>query len=1078
MNLKKIQSLRVFFIAILLLLTPPALQAQFSYTTNGGTITINGYSGSGGALAIPVRINGLPVTSIGNSAFINITSLTSVTIPDSVTSIQDSAFAYCLDLTSVYFEGNAPTADSTVFSGDNIATVYYLTGTTGWSNTFAGRPAVSENAGQAQFSDTTNAGKITITGYSGPDTVVIPSTINGLQVTKIGDGAFSNLTSLTSITIPVNVTSIGADAFANCVSLTNITIPDSVTLLGENVFFDSGLTSVALPGNLTNIPAGAFAYCLNLASVTIPYSVTNIETNAFAFCSSLVDVTIPDRVRSIGAEAFEDCGSLTVLTIPGSVHIIGESAFEYCGSLLTVTLANGVTNIGTDAFGYCGNMASVNIPDSVTNIGSYAFFQCSNLSNIVIPKRVRSIGDDAFADCSGLAGVTISNGVTNIGVSAFYSCSNLAKITIPASVRSIGGETFAYCASLANVVISNDVHIIGDNAFSYCISLTNISLPNSITNIGGYAFYGCSNLISISIPRNVRGVEDDTFAYCTSLASVIISNGVHSIGDSAFAHCPNLNKISIPNSITNIGTEAFYDCTSLAIVAIPHSVRTIGDNAFAYCSSLTSITITNGASTIGEYAFYACSNLVGITIPASVRSLGELAFANCINLTNIAFEGDAPTADSTAFSGDNLATVYYLTGTTGWSGTFAGLSAYTVSLQVTLGPATAVAAGAEWQVDGGTWHYSEAMVGNLSVGIHTLGFNTINGWTTPANQTIAIKARSVARAKATYTFSAQGIYNGLFMRAEAAKETAGMLNDLDVTGSGAYSGKLLINGGTYAISGGFNVLGQASNYIARIVGQGGPLTLEMTPNWNDLPPSISGTVSGNNGAPWVANLTNELALHGTSSAEYTACVLPDGTPPGYGYMLMTNHAGEFTLSVTLADGTSFSQAVPLSGAGHLPVYGNLYGGTGLLLGWLSLESGSPSGNLTWIKPASRATALYTNGFANQVLVQGSSWTNPSPNIAAIDLASGQLAISGGSLVTNLAFNVAVSNNNALLRLPGGSTNSLIGSINPKTGLLTVKFGNGAGKSTRAGTGAVLQNLTNAAGFFLGETNVGSIILQP
>ena len=168
----------------------------------------------------------------------------------------------------------------------------------------------------------------------------------------------------------------------------------------------------------------------------------------------------------------------------------------------------------------------------------------------------------------------------------------------------------------------------------------------------------------------------------------------------------------------------------------------------------------------------------------------------------------------------------------------------------------------------------------------------------------------------------------------------------------------------------------------------------------------------------------------------------------------------------------------MSGAGDLPVYGNLYGGKGLLLGWIGLQSGSPSGNLTWIKPASSSTARYTNGFTNLVAVQGSLWTNPLPHTAAMDLPSGQLDLAGGSLLTNLTFNVAVSNNNALVKLADVPTNSLTGSINPKTGLLTVTFGNGAGKSTTAGTGAARQNVTNAAGFFLGTTNAGSIILQP
>ena len=116
--------------AVLLTLTPAP--AQSNYETNGGSITITGYSGSGGAVVIPASINGLPVTSIGADAFQNIASLTSVTMPGSITNLGAGAFSDCTSLTSVYFQGNAPTADSTVFSGDNV-TVYYMAGTAGWS---------------------------------------------------------------------------------------------------------------------------------------------------------------------------------------------------------------------------------------------------------------------------------------------------------------------------------------------------------------------------------------------------------------------------------------------------------------------------------------------------------------------------------------------------------------------------------------------------------------------------------------------------------------------------------------------------------------------------------------------------------------------------------------------------------------------------------------------------------------------------------------------------------------------------------------------------------------------------------
>src|SRR5437016_6222562 len=79
---------------------PAALQAQFTYTTNNGTIAITAYTGQGGAVAIPSMTNGFTVTSIGFQAFAQSPSLlTTVSIPDSITNIGRSAFATCIQLT-------------------------------------------------------------------------------------------------------------------------------------------------------------------------------------------------------------------------------------------------------------------------------------------------------------------------------------------------------------------------------------------------------------------------------------------------------------------------------------------------------------------------------------------------------------------------------------------------------------------------------------------------------------------------------------------------------------------------------------------------------------------------------------------------------------------------------------------------------------------------------------------------------------------------------------------------------------------------------------------------------------------
>lgn len=720
-----------------------------------------------------------------------------------------------------------------------------------------------------------------------------------------------------------------------------------------------------------------------------------------------------------------------------------------------------VLYIGDSAF-YMSGLTGVTIPGSILNIGQQAFAGCVNLTNITVAAT-----NPAYSSSNG---VLLDKNQTTliqypVGLGGSYS--------MPDSVTSIGVTAFFLSSNLTSVSISDAVTNIGIAAFYECPKLASLTIPASVTNIGVLAFGGCSNLAITVAAQNAFFSSVNGLLFDKSQTTLLAYPG--GLGGS----------YAVPESVSSIGDDAFGGCANLTSVTIPESVTNLGENAFDSCTSLTNVSLPKGLTSIGFSAFGGCSSLTSITIPGSVTNLGDYMFQNCPDLASVQFDNNAPSAVSKEFLEGTDATVYYLPGTSGWKSTFGGRPAVMLnppipygSLEVTISPARVIASGIQWQVDGGTPQGSGATVLGLSVGNHTVSFQGIDYWGAPVNRTVPIKARSVARIVGTYTFEGAGIYNGLFMQAEATPEASGMLKGLKVTTAGSYSGKLLTGGRAYAVSGAFNGFGPATNYIQRTATQGGPLALVMWVNWNDPMVNVGGTVFGAVGFPWTANLTTELATNESSSSEYTAWLSPDGTPPGYGYILMTNHAGAVTLSITLADGTSFSQSVPLSGAGDLPVYGNPGDSTALLLGWIGLESGSPSGDLMWIKPASHSTSFYTNGFTNLVAVQGAPWTNPSPHIAAIDLPSGQLDISGGSLRSNLTFNVAVSSNSTLVKLPESPTNSLTGSINRKTGLLTVTFGNGTGKATSAGKGAVLQNANKAAGFFLGRTNAGSIFLQP
>ncbi len=273
-----------------------------------GTVTITGCDDSAqGAITIPSQIDGKPVTSIGSCAFHGCSSLTSITIPNSVTSI-GIAFDWCKKLTQINVD-TANTVYSSVngvlFSKDKTELIRYPEGK----------------------ADTSYA---------------IP---NG--VTSIGYWAFCDCYSLTSITIPDSVTSIGTMAFEDCSSLTSITIPGSVTSIDDNAFY------VCRKLNQINVDTANTAY----SSVNgVLFNKEKTKLIRYPIGKADTSYSIPDGVTSIGDYAFSWCSSLTSITIPDGVTIIDRNAFQYCRSLTSITIPDSVTYISAEAFDGCDSL--------------------------------------------------------------------------------------------------------------------------------------------------------------------------------------------------------------------------------------------------------------------------------------------------------------------------------------------------------------------------------------------------------------------------------------------------------------------------------------------------------------------------------------------------------------------------------------------------------------------------------------------------------------------------------------------------------------------------------------------------
>ena len=344
-----------------------------------------------GSVTIPSTYNGLPVTSIGDWAFMGCRSLTEVIIPDSVTSIGYQTFYECSSLMEIII------------------------------------PASVTSIGRSAFY-----------GCNGLTSITIPA-----SVTSISPSAFSRCSRLMEVNLPDGVTNIGSYAFAFCVSLTEFTVPAGLTSIGDNAFYDCwklievynkstlNIITVAeaisdngnngyLIGCAKNVYTpqegrsqftdtdgyrffydGSKGYLMGYngteTALTLPTGFTaysgeevgsyEIHSGAFAFCSDLTEIVIPDNVTDIGAAGtFGKCSSLKELTIPDCV-----------------------TNIGEEMFSGCSNLQSVTIPDSVTIIGTAAFYGCSSFTEITIPESVEFIQQMAFYGCSSLTGVIFEN---------------------------------------------------------------------------------------------------------------------------------------------------------------------------------------------------------------------------------------------------------------------------------------------------------------------------------------------------------------------------------------------------------------------------------------------------------------------------------------------------------------------------------------------------------------------------------------------------------------------------------------------------------------------------------------------
>ena len=244
---------------------------------------------------------------------------------------------------------------------------------------------------------------------------------------------------------------------------------DRVNIIGDNAFQNyRSLTTVSFPA-ATTIGNNAFNSCVYLTAVNFP-AVTTIGSSAFNYCIRLTDINFP-MATTINYDAFNYCSYLTTVSFP-SATTIGSHAFKNCRSLTTVSFPS-ATTIGSYAFSSCSRLTTVDFP-SVSIINMYAFNNCSNLTVASFP-AVTTIDECVFSKCyylsqlyllgSSLCTLLNSNAFTSTpyaGYSSYFY--NTPSIYVPASLLTAyqRATNWTYFSSYFKTIATDDDIIPGE----------------------------------------------------------------------------------------------------------------------------------------------------------------------------------------------------------------------------------------------------------------------------------------------------------------------------------------------------------------------------------------------------------------------------------------------------------------------------------------------------------------------------------------------------------------------------------------------------------------------------------------
>lgn len=399
--------------------------------------------------------------------------------------------------------------------------------------------------------------------------VSIPIKANGYTVVEVGEKAFFECKSITTVNLPSSVTRIGQFAFADCKSLSSITGLEQLEYIGELAFYKTPFYD--------NFPSGTnyIGKVLYNFKPTVPIT-------------GLPDIDVKEGTTMITGLAFGDYSNVNYnshLSIPKSVKCIGDGDNIYAKAFGKIIISP--DNPYYDSRNNCNAI--------IETASNCLIAACEST---VIPENIRIIGNEAFEYIAGVEKYIIPDQVDSIADYAFRY-NHLRKVSLGKSVRSFGESIFDQCRYLEEISVSPentyydsrfDCNAVIETATNkLVIGCKSTVIPRTVTSIGDYAFSNINGLTSFVIPDNIEEIGNYVF-YLSGLETVTIGRGVKKMGERIFNNCYSLKDIYVLNEspITiNDETIAYYNDSFFNDVtlhvpegAYPEYRKSVGWNKF------------------------------------------------------------------------------------------------------------------------------------------------------------------------------------------------------------------------------------------------------------------------------------------------------------------------------------------------------------------------------------------------------------------------------------------------------------------------------------------------------------------